>query len=58
LACLKWLSQTLCSYAGYLGVSTLHSFNNLHFRSFIVNGLGYDNFNHDIIDDLFMQCTF
>jgi hypothetical protein len=26
LACLKWLLQTLCSYARYLGVSTLHTF--------------------------------
>jgi hypothetical protein len=25
-ACLKWLRQTLCSYARYLGVSTLHTF--------------------------------
>jgi hypothetical protein len=25
-ACLEWLCQTLCSYAGYLGVSTLHTF--------------------------------
>jgi hypothetical protein len=24
--CLEWLCQTLCSYAGYLGVSTLHTF--------------------------------
>jgi hypothetical protein len=25
-ACLEWLYQTPCSYAGYLGVSTLHMF--------------------------------
>jgi hypothetical protein len=25
-ACLEWLCQTLCSYAGYLGVSTHHTF--------------------------------
>jgi hypothetical protein len=25
-ACLGWLCQTLCSYAGYLGVSTHHTF--------------------------------
>jgi hypothetical protein len=25
-ACLGWLCQTLCSYAGYLDVSTLHAF--------------------------------
>jgi hypothetical protein len=25
-ACLEWLRQTLCSYARYLGVSTLHTF--------------------------------
>jgi hypothetical protein len=25
-ACLGWLYQTLCSYVGYLGVSTVHTF--------------------------------
>jgi hypothetical protein len=25
-ACLEWLCQTPCSNAGYLGVSTLHTF--------------------------------
>jgi hypothetical protein len=41
-ACLEWLCQTLCCYARYLGVSTLHTFKDQHcFDSFIV-----DNFNH------------
>jgi hypothetical protein len=45
-ACLEWLCQTLCSYAGYLGVSTLHKFKiNITLSSFIVN-------------NLFMRCTF
>jgi hypothetical protein len=39
-ACLGWLCQTLCSYAGYLGVSTLHTFKiNITLLSFIVENL-------------------
>jgi hypothetical protein len=37
-ACLGWLCQTLCSYARYLGVSTLHT---LKINDFII-----DCFNH------------
>jgi hypothetical protein len=41
-ACLGWLCQTPCSYAGYLGVSTLHTFKiNITLPSFIV-----DRFDH------------
>jgi hypothetical protein len=35
MACLEWLRQTLCSYARYLNVSTLHTFN--RFFGFIVD---------------------
>jgi hypothetical protein len=45
-ACLEWLCQTLCGYAGYLGVSILHMFKiNITLPSFMV-------------DNLFMRCTF
>jgi hypothetical protein len=45
-ACLEWLCETPRSYAGYLGVSTLHTFKiNITLPSFIV-------------DILFMRCTF
>jgi hypothetical protein len=45
-ACLEWLCQTLCSYAGYLGVFTLHTFKiNITLPSFMV-------------DNLFMRRTF
>jgi hypothetical protein len=36
-ACLEWLCQTLCIYAGYLGVSTLHTFKNQQIFDFIIN---------------------
>jgi hypothetical protein len=39
---LEWLCRTPCNHAGYLGVSTLHTFKiNIHFVGFIV-----DYFNH------------
>jgi hypothetical protein len=39
-ACLEWLCQTLCSYAGYLHVSSLHMFKiNIALPSFIVDNL-------------------
>jgi hypothetical protein len=45
-ACLGWLCQTPCSHAGYLGVSTIHTFKiNITSPSFIV-------------DNLFMRHTF
>jgi hypothetical protein len=39
-ACVEWLCQTLCSYAGYLGVSTLHTIKiNITVLSFNVDNL-------------------
>jgi hypothetical protein len=39
-ACLGWLCQTLCSYARYLGASTLHMFKiNITSLNFIVDNL-------------------
>jgi hypothetical protein len=35
--CLGWLCQTLCSYARYLDVSTLHTFKINGFFGFIVD---------------------
>jgi hypothetical protein len=46
-ACLRWLCQTLCSYARYLGVSTLHAFK--------INDFILDWFNHT--EDFFIRST-
>jgi hypothetical protein len=56
-ACLEWLCQTPGSYAGYLGVSTLHMFKIYIFHDFISNGSGHHNFSHDIIDNFFIRHT-
>jgi hypothetical protein len=57
-ACLEWLCQTLCNYAGYLGVSTLHAFKINGFLASSSTDPGHHNFRYDIIDDFFMRRTF
>jgi hypothetical protein len=48
-ACLEWLRQTLCGYARYLGVSTLHTFK-IDVISPASSSTGYvhRNFKHDL----------
>jgi hypothetical protein len=53
-ACLEWLYQTPRSYAGYLGVSTLHTFQIYIFSWLVSNGFGHRNFSYDVIYDLFI----
>jgi hypothetical protein len=52
-ACLGWPCQTLCSYARYLDVSTLHTFK-INVISPASSSTGYDhcNFSYDVIDNL------
>jgi hypothetical protein len=57
-ACLEWLCQTLCSYARYLDVSTLHTFKINRFLASSSTNLGHCNFSYGIINDLFTRCTF
>jgi hypothetical protein len=58
-ACLEWLYQTPCSYARYLGVSTLHTFKINRFLASSVTGYGHRNYSYDIIvGNIFMQRTF
>jgi hypothetical protein len=58
-ACLEWLCQTLCSYARYLDVSTLHTFKINRFLASSSTDPGHRNYNYDIIvDNIFMQRTF
>jgi hypothetical protein len=57
-ACLEWLCQTLCSYAGYLDVSTLHTFKIYIFHGFVSDDSRYHNFSYDIVDNLFVLRTF
>jgi hypothetical protein len=49
--CLEWLRQTPYSHAGYLGVSTLHTFE-------INIILPASSLISKTIEDLFMRCTF
>jgi hypothetical protein len=51
-ACLGWLCQTPCSYAGYLDVSTLHTF-----KTNIVS-LASSMIVSTTTEDFFMWCTF
>jgi hypothetical protein len=53
-ACLEWLCQTLCSYAGYLGVSTLQTFKINKFLVSSATNPGHRNFSYDIITDFFI----
>jgi hypothetical protein len=47
-----------CSYAGYLGVSTLHTFKINKFLASPSTNLGHRNFSYDIINDFFMRRSF
>jgi hypothetical protein len=57
-ACLEWLYQTPCSYKGYLGVSTLHTFKINRFLASSSTDPGHHNFGYDIVDNLFKRCAF
>jgi hypothetical protein len=57
-ACLEWLCQTPSNYAGYLGVSTLHTFKTNRFLTSSSTDPGHRNFSYDIVDDFFIQHTF
>jgi hypothetical protein len=57
-ACLGWLCQTLCSYARYLGVSTLHTFKINGLLASSSTKLGHRNFTYDVINNLFTQRIF
>jgi hypothetical protein len=46
-ACLEWLRQTLCSYARYLGVSTLHMFKINRFLASSSTDYQHCNFSYD-----------
>jgi hypothetical protein len=57
-ACLECLCQTLCSYARYLGVSTLRT---LKINGFLASASikpTHRNFNYNITNDFFIRCTF
>jgi hypothetical protein len=56
-ACLKWPCQTTCSYAGYLDVSTLHTFKINKFLTSTSTNPGHRNFRYDIITHFFMRCA-
>jgi hypothetical protein len=49
-ACLEWLCQTLCNYAGYLDVSTLHTFKINIFLASLSTDPGHRNFSFDVIN--------
>jgi hypothetical protein len=52
-ACLGWPCQTLCSYARYLDVSTLHTFKiDVISPASSSTDYGHLNFCHDVIDNL------
>jgi hypothetical protein len=53
-ACLEWLRQTLCSYARYLGVSTLHMIK-IDIVSPASSSIDY---SYDIIGNFFIRRTF
>jgi hypothetical protein len=53
-ACLKWLFETPCSHAGYLGVSILHTFKINRFLASSMTDPGHRNFSYNIIDDFFI----
>jgi hypothetical protein len=54
-ACLGWLCQTPCGYAGYLGVSTLHTLKINRFLTSSSIGYRHRNYSYDIIvDNLFI----
>jgi hypothetical protein len=55
---LGWLCQTPCSYAGYLGVSTLHTVKTNRFLAPSSTNPGHRNFSYDINDDFFIRHTF
>jgi hypothetical protein len=57
-ACLRWLCQTLCSYARYLGVSTLHTFKINNFLASSSTNPGHGNYSYDVIDDFLIWRTF
>jgi hypothetical protein len=57
-ACLEWLYQTLCSYARYLGVSTLQTFKTKGFLASSSIKPKHCNYIYDIIGDSFSQGTF
>jgi hypothetical protein len=58
-ACLEWLYQTPCSYAGYLGVSILHTFKINRFLASSSTDPGHRNYSYNIIvDNIFTQRTF
>jgi hypothetical protein len=48
-ACLEWLCQTLCNYAGYLDVSTLCTFKINIFLASSSTDPGHRNFSFDVI---------
>jgi hypothetical protein len=50
--------QTLCSYARYLGVSTLHTFKINGFLASSLTKPRHRNLSYDIINDFFIQRTF
>jgi hypothetical protein len=52
-ACVRWLCQTPCSYAGYLGVSTLHTLKINRFLASSSTDPEHRNLSYDKIDDLF-----
>jgi hypothetical protein len=55
---LEWLYQTLCSYAGYLGVSTLHTFQINKFLVTSTTDPAHRNYSYDIVDNIFIRHTF
>jgi hypothetical protein len=58
-ASLGWLCQTLCSYARYLAVSTLHTIK-IDIVSPALSSIDYQhcNYRYDIIGDFFIRRTF
>jgi hypothetical protein len=58
-ACLGWLRQTLCIYARYLGVSTLHTIE-IDIVSPASSSIDYQrcNYNYNIIGNFFIRRTF
>jgi hypothetical protein len=47
-----------CSYATYLGISTLHTFEIYKFMASSSSNSGHRNLSYDVIDDFFIRRTF
>jgi hypothetical protein len=56
---MPWVAlQTLCSYARYLGVSTLHTFKINKFLVSSSTDPTHRNYNYNVIGDFFIRRTF